>query len=91
MKLFDFNKKRRSPLASPVFSVFQTLLFFRAEVVFAYAAEWAYPIFRQIFKCYIVILCRVINITAYIAYIFVHFHSSYCDIDSAACTAVFVI
>lgn len=91
MKLFDFKKKRRSPLASPVFSLFQTRLFFRAEVVFAYAAEWAYPIFRQVFECYIVILYRVINITAYIAYIFVHFHSSYCLIDSAADATVFVI
>lgn len=54
-----------------------------AKAVFANAAERAYPIFRYIFpgcaRSYSVIRIAyfwVINITAYITYIFIHFISS---------------
>ena len=74
------------------------VLCLRAEAVFAYATEWAYPILRYVcpscagFNSVIrIAYFRVINITAYIAYIFFHFHSSYCDIESPAYTGVFVI
>jgi hypothetical protein len=57
-----------------------------AEAVLADTAERAYPIFRNIFpgstRCNSVVritYCRIIDITAYIAYILFHSTSS-CDI-----------
>ena len=59
-------------------------MLFSAEVILAYAAEWANPIFRNIFPCCArldaiirIAYFRVINITANIAYILIHFHSSF--------------
>lgn len=59
-------------LCSSFRAVVSAFLLGRAETVLAYSAKRANPIFGQILKCYVVILCRVVNITAYIAYIFIH-------------------
>jgi hypothetical protein len=46
------------------------LLFLFFEHVLAYAAEWADPIFRQIFESDIVVVSRIVDITADSAYVF---------------------
>ena len=67
---------------------------FSAEAVFAYTAERAYPVFRYIFPCcsrsYSVIriaYCRVIYVTAYIAYIFIHVLFLLCSIERISCAS----
>lgn len=55
------------------------VLFLHFKLVFSYTTQWAYPIFGDIGPCsawsYVVVGVanfRVINITAYYAYIFFH-------------------
>ena len=58
-----FVRKERC-LAAP------DLLFLFFEHVFAYAAERADPIFREIFESDVVVFRRIVDITADCAYIF---------------------
>ena len=79
------EKNRRKPQFHLLFlMIIQTAGLLSIEAVFSYAAERANPILRNIFPCcarsysVIRVACfRVINITAYAAYIFIHFISSF--------------
>ena len=48
-----------------------------AEIVLAYAAEGADKIVGQILERYAVVLFGIVNITAYVAYIFFHYISPF--------------